>query len=132
MNNDLYRYCHHDAHRRWIALGVIAFYLVILSGGLAPVWAQVPTPPASVGTDADPMSAAETLGGSATETVSQWIAVGVIIAAAIALGVTLGRAIGGRGSWGEPVIALFVGAIVVIGSLYWLDMASGVFGGGGG
>ena len=111
--------------------GVILMGVVLLSVsvGVATGWAAVPAPPASMGTDADPMVAAETLGGEATATVSLWIAVGVVLAAAIGLAVTLGRAISGRTSWGEPVIALFVGALAVIGTLYWLNMASTIFGG---
>lgn len=111
--------------------GVILMGAVLLavSVGVATGWAAVPEPPASMGTDADPMVAAETLGGEATATVSLWIAVGVVLAAAIGLAVTLGRAISGRTSWGEPVIALFVGALAVIATLYWLNMASTIFGG---
>ena len=118
--------------RRWsLCSGVILGSLLLLFGSVSweTGWAAVPAPPASMGTDADPMVAAETLGGEATATVSLWIAVGVVLAAAIGLAVTLGRAISGRTSWGEPVIALFVGALAVIGTLYWLNMASTIFGG---
>jgi hypothetical protein len=118
--------------RRWpqfcgVLLG--GLLLLFVTVGWEAGWAAVPAPPASMGTDADPMVAAETLGGEATATVSLWIAVGVVLAAAIGLAVTLGRAISGRTSWGEPVIALFVGALAVIGTLYWLNMASTIFGG---